>query len=158
MKYQYLGIAVLIAFSLGLSACYSTNVNSNYPGTYGSSGGVNKPITKDAVVTEKWVLTKINNTTYQGGRVTLELSSEKKVFGFSGCNRFFASVVELTSNKLRFGPIGSTKMLCANQDSNALERNYLNALRNVTNYQKDDYRMVLTGSSTNLVFMKEGTR
>ena len=37
--------------------------------------------------------------------------STKQVSGFAGCNRFFGSYT-IEKNKIKFGPIGATKMLC----------------------------------------------
>lgn len=46
-------------------------------------------------------------------------NSTKQVSGFSGCNRFFGSYI-LDNLSLKFGKLGSTKMLC-NEDANKIE-------------------------------------
>ena len=135
-------ILILLVSILGLTACAATTV---------------KPVPKDTAVTEKWYLTSINNAPYHGPRINMSLSSQQRVSGFSGCNRFFASVTELDMTRLRFGSVGSTKMLCTDRNSNQLERTFLTALRGVTHYQKNDQRLVLNGA-TKLVFMKKTMR
>ena len=145
-------IMILLIALLGLTACAATTVKPN-----NSNQGTYKPVSKDAVMTEKWYLTSINNAPYQGPRINMSLSSEQRVSGFSGCNRFFASVSELDMTRIRFGSVGSTKILCRDRHSNQLERTFLNALRAVTHYQKDDHRLVLNGA-TKLVFMKKTMR
>jgi len=141
---------ILLGALLGLTACAATTVNNTHQGTY-------KPVSRDAATTEKWYLTSINNAPYRGPRINMSLSSQQRVSGFSGCNRFFASVSELDMTRIRFSSVGSTKMLCTDRNSNQLERTFLNALRGVTHYQKDDHRLVLDGA-TKLVFYKKSAR
>ena len=43
---------------------------------------------------------------------TLEFSSDGRLSGRSGCNRYFASY-SLTDDHLRIGPLGATRMLCS---------------------------------------------
>jgi len=140
------GILILLVSMLGLTSCAATKVGDN---------GY-KPKANNAL-TEKWYLTSINNAGYQGPRINMQLTSQQRVNGFSGCNRFFASVSELDMTRLRFGSVGSTKKLCVDRNANQLERTFLNALRGVTHYQKDDRRLVLNGA-TKLVFMKKRAR
>ncbi|TWO32143.1 META domain-containing protein [Seonamhaeicola sediminis] len=51
----------------------------------------------------------------------------KEVSGFSGCNRFFGSYSH-SENKLSFGKMGSTRMLCDNEKNN-IETSFLKALQ-----------------------------
>ena len=145
-------ILILLVSLLGLTACTATTVKPD-----NTNQGAYKPVIKDKVITEKWYLTSINNAPYRGPRINMILTSQHRVSGFSGCNRFFASVSELDMTRIRFGSVGSTKMLCADQKSNQLERTFLNALRSVTQYQKDNNRLVLNGA-TKLIFMKKTMR
>ncbi|WP_248724806.1 META domain-containing protein [Seonamhaeicola sp. ML3] len=55
--------------------------------------------------------------------------STKQVSGFSGCNRFFGSFGTI-DNGLRFGPIGSTRMMCSPK-FNDVESKMLDALSKV---------------------------
>lgn len=49
--------------------------------------------------------------------------TQKKVSGFSGCNRFFGSYI-LNENSLKFDALGTTKKLCS-EDKNEIERKLL---------------------------------
>jgi len=142
---------ILLVSLLGLTACATTTVDS-----HNTNQSTYKPVAKNAI-TEKWYLTSINDAPYQGPRINMTLSSKQRVSGFSGCNRFFASVSELDMTRIRFASVGSTRMLCTDRKSNQLERTFLSALRGVTHYQKNESRMVLNGA-TKLVFMKKTMR
>lgn len=145
-------ILIIFVTLLGLTACGAATVKPD-----NANQGVYKPASKGKVVMEKWYLTRINNAPYQGPRINMSLSSAQRVSGFSGCNRFFASVTELDMTRLRFGSVGSTRMLCTDRVSNQLERTFLTALRGVRHYQKNDHQLVLNGA-TKLVFIKKSTR
>ena len=147
-------MGLLLVSIFGLNACVATN--SNY--SNGSSYNTYEPVVKPSFVSEKWFLTKINNLPYKGQRITLNLSSQKKASGFSGCNRYFISDVKVNGNQLKFSSIGSTKKLCVDYNSNQLERRYLDALRDTTHFEKNNNRLVLTGSSSSLVFYKRSAR
>jgi heat shock protein HslJ len=131
----------------------ATNANysngSSYNNTYQP-----KPATTHGFTTENWRLTKINNTPYQGRRITLNISTTNKVNGFSGCNRYFVSDINVRGNQLRFGSVGSTKKLCIDHNSNNLEKRYLAALRSVSHFQRGNNRLVLNGRFGSLVFHK----
>ncbi|MFD2724994.1 META domain-containing protein [Hyunsoonleella rubra] len=53
-------------------------------------------------------------------------SKEKKVSGFSGCNRFFGSYA-LEDGSIKFSALGATRMLCSD-DKNNIETKFLKAL------------------------------
>ncbi len=66
--------------------------------------------------------------------ITLQFDAqEKRVSGFSGCNRFGGSYT-LDHNQLSFGPLISTKMACAENDRNMTEQTFLEALSHVDSY------------------------
>jgi len=142
-------IILFMVSTLGLGACVTTvgtTANSNYNSS--------RPISSDTIIKEKWLLESINNVSYRDSKVSLQLSNQRRINGYSGCNRFFASVTELTENRIQFGSVGSTRKLCSNPRSNQLEKTFLNALRGVTHYQKNVNRLVFEGSRARLVFYK----
>jgi heat shock protein HslJ len=150
-------MSLLLVSLFGLNACVATNANygngSSYNDTYRP-----KPAATSGFSTENWTLTSINNSPYQGRRVTLNISTTNKVNGFSGCNRYFVSDINVSGNQLRFGSVGSTKKFCVDQNSNNLEQRYLSALQDVSHFQRGNNRLVLNGRSGNLVFHKSSTR
>ena len=150
-------MGLLLVSVFGLNACVATDTTYSN-GSSGYNTYKPKPAVKPQFTTEEWLLASMNNTSYRGSKITLQLSSQKRVSGFSGCNRYFSSVVEVNGNRIRFGSIGSTKKLCANQNINRLENIYLNALRGVSYFEKNNNRLVLNGDSGSLLFYKNSTR
>ena len=149
-----INILFLSFISLGLISCVSPSANNDSNnGSYKQ-----KPAARNVVMSEIWFLTQINNASYQGPRITLQISDQNRISGFSGCNRYFAPVSQFSGNTIRLGAIGSTKRACADGNSNRLEHNYLNALGNVSNYQRSGNRLVLEGNGTSLTFLKKSKR
>lgn len=64
--------------------------------------------------------------------VTISLEGER-VFGTSGCNRYFGSY-QLTGEGLRFGPIAGTRMACLSGDVSQIEQTFLSALDDVRRF------------------------
>jgi heat shock protein HslJ len=64
---------------------------------------------------------------------TLAFPQPGQVAGQGSCNRFFGSV-EIERDRLRFGPLGSTKMACPGGASEQ-ESRYLGALQKAQRYE-----------------------
>ena len=85
----------------------------------------------------KWVAESLNGKEIkfkEGGSevfITLE-SSDKKVFGRAGCNRFFG-VYEQNESQLTFSGMGATKMACPDME---VEGRVLKALNSVQSFGK----------------------
>lgn len=93
----------------------------------------NKP---DAALTETyWKLLTLNGQkiTLGAGKKELHmiLSNTHKVNGFSGCNRFMETF-ESNGNRLKFGPMAATMMMCA--EAMDQEQAFLKALENAESY------------------------
>ena len=43
-------------------------------------------------------------------------AAEGRIFGRGGCNSYFGGYKELPSHRLELSPMGSTRMMCPNQD------------------------------------------
>ncbi len=65
-------------------------------------------------------------------RATLEFPERGKAAGRGSCNQFFGSV-EITGPAIAFGPLGSTRMACAEAVMNQ-ESRYLKALQDAERY------------------------
>ena len=152
-------ISLSLISLLGLSACVSTT-NTNYSNSSSYSTYTPKPSTTRGFVAEKWYLTSIDNKPYQGRRITLNITTENKVNGFSGCNRYFVSNVKVNGNgnQIKFGSVGATKKLCMDSNSSQLERRYLEALGAVDYFDRNKNRLVLSGRLGNLIFYKKSRR
>jgi len=131
---------------LGLSSCVP---RPNYPQQQ-------RPSTVNNAMSGRWFLTSLNNSGYQGPRITLQFSNDNRINGFAGCNNYFGPANTGTNGNISLGRIASTRMLCPSQQNNRLESNYLNALRGVQSYQLNGNRLVLSGPSAHLVFYKKG--
>ena len=83
----------------------------------------------------KWVAESLNGKEIkfkEGGSevfITLE-SSDKKIFGRAGCNRFFG-VYEQNESQLTFSGMGATKMACPDMET---EGKILKALNEVKSF------------------------
>lgn len=65
------------------------------------------------------------------GKVPTLVFEEGKVSGNAGCNNFFGMTEMMTSGKISFSNVGSTKMMCANMDA---ENNFMMMLPKVNKY------------------------
>jgi putative lipoprotein len=80
-----------------------------------------------------WVLEDIGGSgVIDGARATLEFPEVGKVAGRGSCNRFFGSV-RISGDSMTFGPLGSTRMACAEAVMNQ-ETRYLAALAGAERY------------------------
>ncbi len=154
-------ISLSLVSLLGLNACVSTTntdySNSSSYSTY-TPKYTPKPATTKGFVAEKWYLVTIDNKAYQGRRITLNMSTENKINGYSGCNRYFVSNIKVNGNQIKFGSVGATKKLCMDDNSSQLERRYLEALGGVDYFDRNLNRLVLSGRFGSLVFYKKSRR
>lgn len=102
---------------------------------------------KDSTIYNRvWVLTRMNNRkiNYKEGqmKVTLVITSENEyASGCSGCNTYVGQVV-IKRNHIMFRDIGSTKMLCPDENE-AVERMYLNNLNDIDSWRIIDEDLYL---------------
>ena len=87
----------------------------------------------------KWVAESLNGKEIkfkEGGSevfITLE-SSDKKIFGRAGCNRFFG-VYEQNESQLTFSGMGATKMACPDMD---IETSFFKVLEIEVRWEDED--------------------
>ncbi|MFM9865804.1 MAG: META domain-containing protein [Micropepsaceae bacterium] len=99
----------------------------------------------------EWIAETINGKpVIEPGGVTLTFSDER-VTGRSGCNRYFGAA-EHGGGKLKIGSVGATKMACLRDGLMSQESEYLTALQTSQTYAFRGDRLVLSGSSSELVF------
>lgn len=71
------------------------------------------------LINTRWVvsfLPGVSSPKSTTGDVYLRFVDDKKIEGFSGCNRFFGGY-EAGTNSLTFGPIAGTRMFCSDMES-----------------------------------------
>lgn len=102
-----------------------------------------------AIADREWVLVALGERSAplgsQNRPATLRFdAAASHAAGFAGCNQFGAPYT-ITADSLRFGPVVSTRMACA--DGDELERGFLSALAAVTTYRVTDSTLTLGDSS-----------
>jgi heat shock protein HslJ len=77
--------------------------------------------------------------------LTLQFRGRNDIGGFSGCNRYSASVqwqAQAQAQVLRLGPIATTRMLCEPL-AMSLETRFLQALQSTRNWNVEDGHLLL---------------
>lgn len=92
----------LAVFSLGLSACTSSEANGTVPPEY---------------LAPQWMLTAVDGAPFPA-RATIDLSEPGKITGQGPCNRFFGGY-EGSLPDFRPGALASTKMACPDMAAEA---------------------------------------
>ena len=121
MKYTISIAALLI---LCVAAC-----SPDGDGDAGAAAAAPEPVKPDVTLTNTyWKLVELNGAAVkpgEGRELHMILRGEDQVAGYAGCNQFTGSVT-VTGNGLAFGPMASTRRMCA--DVMAQEDAYLQAL------------------------------
>ncbi len=84
--------------------------------------------------------------------VTMRISGQLRMYGFSGCNQYSADT------RIRFplmvvGPIATTRKACAPAEM-AIERTFLNVLRGAQNWDFRQNRLTIKGRGGTAVFAR----
>lgn len=92
---------------------------------------------------KEWVLVELNGQAVAESErsPTLNLTTDNKMNGNGGCNRFFGSYEILPEKRIRFSGVGSTRMACA--EGMQTETAYLAVFNDADSYS-------LTGSTLSL--------
>jgi heat shock protein HslJ len=88
-----------------------------------------------------------------GTTITAEFTSEDRVAGSAGCNRYFGSA-KAEAGKVTMGPFGATLMACSPEGVMAQEGQYLAALEAAKRYtlSGDELRLGPSEANPTLVF------
>ena len=135
MKKTFLKAAVLLCAGIGMTAC-----------------GSGKQAVQAIDLTGEWNIVTVNgdtikaeNTPYLG----LDMA-EKRLYGNAGCNRMMGTFEadSLQPGKIKFGQIGTTRMMCPDMDT---ESKVLQALNSVQGYTETGQGIALTDAEGNAV-------
>ncbi|MGF1724075.1 META domain-containing protein [Photobacterium nomapromontoriensis] len=141
MKKRYLAALVLPAF---LAACASND------------SGSNAMVNKSELVSQNWVLTKIDNKAIDTqdalSAPNLQLSADLDANGNAGCNRFFGKA-ELNEGKLRIEKMGMTMMACQGPEMK-VEQVMSKTLMNWSAANVSGNQLTLTGTEHSLTFTR----
>ncbi|MBA2334671.1 MAG: META domain-containing protein [Blastocatellia bacterium] len=92
---------------------------------------------RDRLGTSQWKLVQINGRAVTNSNAYFEIERGGARFtGDTGCNRMFGRV-EVSSNRVNFSNIGTTKRMCKMMPGNVPEPAFVNALNNVVRYQRN---------------------
>ena len=83
-----------------------------------SPSGVSKNQNTLPLIGTTWIIKSLNEEPLEV-RVFIKLDNENRLTGFAGCNRFFSNFI-VGDNQLEFGLVGSTKMMCADMETETL--------------------------------------
>lgn len=103
-----------------------------------------------------WVLESINNSpaeskNYMKGLPRIEINlNEMRFSGNGGCNSINGKV-ETSGDKIKFGPVASTRMMCPGN----FETDFLNALNNSDSFTIENNRLSLISDGKILVVFKK---
>lgn len=112
-------------------------------------GDIDESADDETLVGTSWKLQDLQGTRVLGQvEATLSFPEVGMVTGNATCNHFFGTV-QIKGNDMKFGPIGSTKMACADSVMNQ-ETKYLQALREVEEFtiQEPDHILLLKSDGT----------
>jgi heat shock protein HslJ len=136
---SYLSLCVLLLILAGCSTS-KKNLSSTAP----------KPPVKTmpapASINGIWVLERLNNIevsteSYTPESPKVEIKSTDKTYtGYSGCNRFNGSLLELNSSAIQFGPGPMTRMACTEDN---IESAFLKALFSTKTYSIENGKLHL---------------
>ncbi|PSW20698.1 META domain-containing protein [Photobacterium sanctipauli] len=108
---------------------------------------------------QSWVLTKVDGKDIQIAEPRtvpgMAIDADLKVSGFSGCNRFFGQLEVTEGNKLRLNGMGSTKMMCIQDDQATVEAIMTQSLQEWNNAALENNILTLTSEQHILTFMPE---
>ena len=128
---------VVVVMVVGLAGCWS-----------GESSSPSSPSVASSPVGPTWTLTSLDGQPVVAGTtITAEFTSESRVAGSSGCNRYTGRA-QADSGRLSVGPLASTLMACERDGVMAQEARYLTLLQAATRYTIAGGELRLGSSAT----------
>ncbi|MCF1752217.1 DUF4377 domain-containing protein [Mariniradius sediminis] len=118
---------------------------------------ISKTADKTLAITDIWLLEKVGEYEKPKGMgdksLTFEFNaSERRMYGFSGCNTLRGPITKLTETELEFGNLASTMMACG-QANMELERAVSNAFSQTKKYKRDGMLLTLIGAGNEVLMV-----
>lgn len=118
---------------------------------------ISKTADKTLAITDIWLLEKVGEYEKPKGMgdksLTFEINaSERRMYGFSGCNTLRGPITKLTETELEFGNLASTMMACG-QTNMELERAVSNAFSQTKKYKRDGMLLTLMGAGNEVLMV-----
>lgn len=104
----------------------------------------------------KWTLVSLNGAEVQlsdqNSEVFIQFNeAEKRVNGRAGCNRFFGNY-EMEDSKLKFSPMGATRMACPDLQ---IENAFFQMLEEVDSYKIKDHLLTFLSKGKEVAVFKK---
>jgi len=100
-----------------------------------------------------WELVSVNGSASEGDKPTLQLDSQLRMRGFSGCNTFSATAYPLKNQGITVGPVAVTNKVC-DKAVMETEKAYLLGLRTALQWDVSSGLLVLRGEKAELKFQR----
>lgn len=118
---------------------------------------ISKTADKTLAITDIWLVEKVGEYEKPKGMgdksLTFEFNaSERRMYGFSGCNTLRGPITKLTETELEFGNLASTMMACG-QANMELERAVSNAFSQTKKYKRDGMLLTLIGAGNEVLMV-----
>lgn len=118
---------------------------------------ISKTADKTLAISDIWLVEKVGEYEKPKGMgdksLTFEFNaSERRMFGFSGCNTLRGPITKLTETELEFGNLASTMMACG-QANMELERAVSNAFSQTKKYKRDGMLLTLIGAGNEVLMV-----
>jgi heat shock protein HslJ len=118
---------------------------------------ISKTADKTLAITDIWLVEKVGDYEKPKGMgdksLTFEFNaSERKMFGFSGCNTLRGPIKKLTETEIEFGNLASTMMACG-QANMELERAVSNAFTQTRKYKREGLLLTLMGDGNEVLIV-----
>ena len=147
-------IAGAVLFALTSGACQST---SGALKSLVTPSSLNDALGTSALAGATWKLVEIGGAkALAGATVTATFGAANSLSGSGGCNRYFGTATA-AEGKLTVGPLGSTRMFCAEDGVSDQENAYFSALAKATGYVVvgTELRLHTASGDAALVFVRE---
>ncbi|MBS0175439.1 MAG: META domain-containing protein [Nitrospira sp.] len=152
-------LGILMAGCILLAACSKEQTAPQQGAQAQSAIPAAVPTTATApasLVGTEWTLVEIGGKpVIANSKASLSFLEAGRAAGNASCNRFTGSV-EIADEKIKFGPMASTRMACVAEDVNKQEMAYLDALAHADRFRVEDGVLLIYagGSGSPLKFKR----
>lgn len=136
------GIALTTAVGLLVLQGCSMNENIKVP----ANTTVNNQQVDNATLAKDWVLTGLNNKTFNNSisapTMTID-TKNSRIFGNNGCNQFNTTIDGISSTSITLGSIASTRMACPQP---SIDQDFNQAISKTSKYNLNNDRLTFLSS------------
>jgi len=138
-----------IAFVFALASCNNPQSSSNQSNDQGAQEQTQEVVTSSSLIDTHWKLAELNgkaivlDSTFNSEPHLMFSEKDHRVTGNAGCNGFGGQLELEGQEGLKISNIAATQMACPNLE---LEQNFIEALRNVSNYKINGDTLVLNSA------------